>query len=254
MLIDEVSQFDVYDPSEVTMFPLLSKKLRDISRSELDPNCHLSHWDTHHCAGSGPINLVYPELNNLMVNPQPLRLIFHLINVLSPDEYKHDNWQLNDDEKLLSLENLRSEGNRLFSEKKYNDAAERYKEAIDIIDKLLLKEKPNSPEWLRLDNKNVAFYLNLSQCFLNLEKFYQAAECASEALKRDQNNEKALFRRIKARISTWDFEIAESDLNHLEKISPNSQSLIISLKKEISDKRLQKIDGDRVVCKAMFNV
>ena len=55
MLVDEVSQFDVYQPSEVLAYPMLSQKLRDISRVEVDKNYQPdkdSHAG-HHCAASG---------------------------------------------------------------------------------------------------------------------------------------------------------------------------------------------------------
>lgn len=39
-----------------------------------------------------------------------------------------------------------------------------------------------------------------------MKQYYEAIEAASEVLKRDEINEKALFRRAKARIAVWDLE------------------------------------------------
>lgn len=43
--------------------------------------------------------------------------------------------------------------------------------------------------------------------FWNLERFYDAIACATEVLNREKGNKKALFRRIKARIGTWDLHL-----------------------------------------------
>lgn len=37
--------------------------------------------------------------------------------------------------------------------------------------------------------------------------YYEASQTANEVLKRDQFNEKALFRRAKARIELWDLDL-----------------------------------------------
>jgi AH receptor-interacting protein len=97
------------------MFPIMSKKLRDIARADVDPNFDLSHCETHHCAASGPVKLGYSELDELMGKPRPLMIVFHLLSILRPNEYEQDSWQLNDQQKLASLETIRTEGNRLFS-------------------------------------------------------------------------------------------------------------------------------------------
>lgn len=49
-----------------------------------------------------------------MKNPRPLRFVFHLLQVFEPDQYVHDSWQLDEDDKLKSVEALRQKGNELF--------------------------------------------------------------------------------------------------------------------------------------------
>uniref|UniRef100_A0A183CT18 F-box domain-containing protein n=1 Tax=Globodera pallida TaxID=36090 RepID=A0A183CT18_GLOPA len=86
MLVDEIAQFD---PRELLSFPMVSKKLRDISRSENDPKFAREHEHSsgHHCAAS-VAELGYPELDELVQGcPRPLRIVFHLINVFASDEW-----------------------------------------------------------------------------------------------------------------------------------------------------------------------
>lgn len=90
--------------------------------------------------------------------------------------------------------------------KEFDKASLKYREAITLLDQLLLNEKPGDAEWKELDMRNLPLYLNLSQCYLNMGQFYEAANCANEALKRDEKNIKALFRRGKAKMNTWDLD------------------------------------------------
>lgn len=60
--------------------------------------------------------------------------------------------------------------------------------------------------------QNIPLYLNLSQCYLNQEEFRNANDTASEVLKRDPDNEKALFRRVKAKIGMWELDSVKNML------------------------------------------
>lgn len=54
--------------------------------------------------------------------------------------------------------------------------------------------------------QNIPLFLNLSLCYLNWKQYYEAIDAASEVLKRDKLNEKALYRRAKGRVAVWDLE------------------------------------------------
>uniref|UniRef100_A0A0M3IQ90 TPR_REGION domain-containing protein n=1 Tax=Ascaris lumbricoides TaxID=6252 RepID=A0A0M3IQ90_ASCLU len=251
MLIDEISQFDI-DKTELFPYPLVSQKLRDISRSELDPRHADEYHHTHHCAAMGPIGTGYPALDELLKKPQPLRFIFHLLKVLQPEDYEAESWQLEPEEKLASVSQLKQAGNESFKQGSYEEAALKYREALGRIDTLLLREKPGEPEWIELDRQNVVLYLNLSQCFLNMGQYYEAIETASEALKRDELNEKALFRRAKARIAVWDLDKAEEDLKKLVTVNANMTNLVDAEICKIRRLRSECENNDKSTYKNMF--
>uniref|UniRef100_A0A915MCU2 AIP/AIPL N-terminal FKBP-type PPIase domain-containing protein n=1 Tax=Meloidogyne javanica TaxID=6303 RepID=A0A915MCU2_MELJA len=253
MLVDEISQFDVYDPNELITFPMVSKKLRDIGHAEKDPIFakKYEHSQKHQCAAT-VTELGYPELDKLLKEgPRPTRVILHLLQVMKPDQYKADNWQLDEVQRSKQIDKLRFEGNQLFSEKDYQNASLKYREAITLLDQLLLNEKPGDPEWLELDQRNIFLFLNLAQCFLNLGQFYEAINCANEVVNRDPKNVKALFRRAKAKMQIWDLEEAESDL-HLLKSLGADVSLINSNLKHLEQKRKEKECEQSKAYKAMF--
>lgn len=109
----------------------------------------------------------YPALDEYMRSPTPLRFVFHLLSVTQPEDYTPDGWQLTNEEKLISVEKLREEGNDLFKkvgvscllpqkyglQKELKEAETRYKEALHRLDQLILREKPGEPEWEELDRK-----------------------------------------------------------------------------------------------------
>uniref|UniRef100_A0AC34QEJ1 Uncharacterized protein n=1 Tax=Panagrolaimus sp. JU765 TaxID=591449 RepID=A0AC34QEJ1_9BILA len=249
MLVDEISQFDI-DKKDALALPMVASKLRNISRAEVDKNYKDEHH--HHCAAMGPIKTGYPELDDFMNNPSPIRLIIHLKQYIPADQYKADSWQMNDETKLRTVDQLKEEGNRLFKEKEFVLATEKYREALTILDTLLLKEKPGDTEWTELDKKNIPLYLNLSQCYLNLNRFYEARGAAEEALKRDPGNEKALYRRAKSKIGTWDLDEAEEDLIEMARKHPESKTLAQKELEIVHRKKLEKKQSDKSVYKAMF--
>ncbi|KHJ76188.1 hypothetical protein OESDEN_24192 [Oesophagostomum dentatum] len=112
MLVDEVSQFDV-ELTELCTYPMVSKKLRDLVKPEEKGH---SHAHEHMCAAALSAGTGYPELDELMRDPRPLRFIFHLLSVTQPEEYEAESWQLTPEQKIQSVETLRLEGNQLFSQ------------------------------------------------------------------------------------------------------------------------------------------
>lgn len=255
MLVNEISQFDVYEPRELLTFPMVSKKLRDIGRAERDPVFARQHDQAqqhHHCAASIAQGLGYPELDELQrEGPRPLRFVFHLLEVWQPEQYAVDNWQLDETQRSAQIDRLRAQGNELYAQKQFAQASDKYREALTLLDQLLLREKPSDPEWLELDRRNVPLYLNLAQCFLHIGKFYDAASCATEALQREPNNGKALYRRAKARMQTWDLDQAETDLKRMWELG-QERALVEATLRDLEQKRHEQQAQQQKAYRAMF--
>jgi AH receptor-interacting protein len=83
--------------------------------------------------------LGYDDLNELLKDPQELEFIIELLNVELPDEYKKESWQMDPDEKLTSVPELKDEGNRMYGQKQYKDAADKYGDAIGRLEQLMLR-------------------------------------------------------------------------------------------------------------------
>lgn len=62
-----------------------------------------------------------------------------IISIESPAEYEKESWQLNDEEKMKSVNECRELGNDLYRNGKIDEAEIKYKSALAIIEQLLLK-------------------------------------------------------------------------------------------------------------------
>ncbi|GMR36922.1 hypothetical protein PMAYCL1PPCAC_07117, partial [Pristionchus mayeri] len=248
----ERSQFDV-EASELYSFPMTAKKLRDIAKGrQNDPHHHSHHHESHMCAAALAGGTGYPEFDDLLKKPAPLRIIFEVIQVIPPGSYEAESWQLNAQEKLESVEEYRLTGNELFKEGKITEAIDKYREALGRLETLLLREKPGDEEWEKLDTKNIALYLNLSQCYLKVGNMWEAEQTATEVIDRDEKNEKALYRRAKARIARWKLDEAEEDLSKLLEVSPSMEEMVENERKVIGEKRKEREKNQKSTAKNMM--
>ncbi|XP_050465323.1 aryl-hydrocarbon-interacting protein-like 1 [Cataglyphis hispanica] len=221
MSLNEVACFKVHK-SLVTAYPFVSKTLREADKPQ-------SEKRNHHCCGVTLQNegVGYADLNELIKHPQDLEFTIELIQVILPDEYEKESWQMTEDEKLKNIPHLKEKGNALFREKKYNSAAETYAKAIGILEQLMLAEKPNDEEWLSLNQMKIPLLLNYAQCKLLNKEYYSVIEHCSTVLKTEPDNVKALYRRGKAYISVWDENNAIKDLKRAAEIDPSLHNTVV---------------------------
>ena len=59
--------------------------------------------------------------------------------VEEPGDYKKEAWVMDETEKLSAIPRLKEEGNTLYKEKKHALAADKYAEAIGMLEQLLLR-------------------------------------------------------------------------------------------------------------------
>lgn len=157
--------------------------------------------------------LGYEDLDELFRNPCDLIFTIENLAIELPEEYERESWQLNENEKLESVEAHRISGNQKFKENKIKEAEEIYSLALGILEQLMLREKPKDEEWNALAKLKIPLLLNYSQCKLLQKEFYRVIECCTEVLTYDDKNLKALFRRGKAHVGAWNPEKAQEDFN-----------------------------------------
>eukprot|EP00818_Percolomonas_sp_WS_P002241 CAMPEP_0117449548 /NCGR_PEP_ID=MMETSP0759-20121206/8002_1 /TAXON_ID=63605 /ORGANISM="Percolomonas cosmopolitus, Strain WS" /LENGTH=497 /DNA_ID=CAMNT_0005242027 /DNA_START=130 /DNA_END=1626 /DNA_ORIENTATION=- len=114
------------------------------------------------------------------------------------------------------VERSKEEGNRLFKEKKYEEAYKKYEEATHI------------------DSLNAAInsqlYSNMSAVSAAKQEYEQAAKDASHAIKLNDKYQKAYMRRAQAYVKLERYEDASYDLNAAHRLDPSDQSITTKLK------------------------
>ncbi|KAJ8680316.1 hypothetical protein QAD02_016103 [Eretmocerus hayati] len=245
MALKEVASFMCHK-SIVSAYPFVSKTLRDAAKPAGEKR-------NHHCCGVTLQNegLGYDDLNDLIKNPQDLEFTMELLEVVQPHEYEKESWQMTEDEKLKNIPILREKGNCLFREKKYDEAANTYAQAIGIVEQLMLAEKPNDEEWLKLNSMKLPLLLNYAQCKLINKEYYAVIEHCTTVLKSDPDNVKALYRRGKAHIGAWNKNEAIADLTRAAELDKSIQATV---QKDIQSFSAEMKEIERAQSKHLVNM
>lgn len=214
---------------------------------------HDSDNQYHHSCSLGIQNHLYKDLNELIHHPPELFVFtLELVEAISPNDYPKDVWQMTDEEKSNAIDKLRHDGNEYYSKKDYPAACESYAKCLNIIETLLLKEKPRGDEWLNLDALKTPVLLNLSQAKLAMNEYYDAIKLTNEVLQRDPSNIKALFRRAKANSQVWNFDESIQDYEKCLQLDETNSAMITKCIKEVKGKKTASDAHDRGKFKNMF--
>lgn len=246
---NEVAEFTI-DKSHLMSYPPVAQKLRDFA---LDKSAE--ERSGGHCCGMAQaqeVGLGYPDLDELIKNQENLRFTFEMLAIELPGQYKKDAWAMNDEEKKDILPSLKEEGNKLYAAKEYEKAAEKYGEALGCLENLVLHEKPNSPEFIELDNLRIPFLLNYAQCKLLMGEYYQAIEHTSTVIVKDDTNVKAYFRRGKASIACWNPKQARDDFKKVVELDPSLQGAVRKELKILDELEREKDKEDKIVMQNVF--
>jgi len=232
MRINEVSSFitkKIYTHS----YPIVAKTLRDTYNTKKSGHNGAHKVGGHMCAMmtmQAEGGLGYDDLNLLMREPEDLEFIMELLSVEQPEDYEKEAWQMDADEKLHSIPQLKDEGNRLFRSNQLAAATDQYGDAIGRLEQLMLREKPQEKEWIDLLEMKIPLLLNFSQCKLIAKDYYPVIEHCSEVLEHYPDNVKALFRRAKGHVGVWNPQEAKADFERVAVLDP---SLATTCEKEI---------------------
>lgn len=106
---------------------------------------------------------------------------------------------------------MKEQGNEKFKLGKYEEAMSLYTEALEVGD--------------MKDTERAVIFKNRSMCNLKLEKYYEAANDASESLEICPNDPKALYRRCVAYEKIGRLEDAYKDAALLIKVDPKNEAI-----------------------------
>ncbi|XP_037117542.1 aryl-hydrocarbon-interacting protein-like 1 isoform X2 [Syngnathus acus] len=113
---------------------------------------------------------------------------------------------------------LQEQGKVLMKEKDFQEAASKFKEALDYVDFLQNKVHRGDEDWESLEKVRLPLTLNLSQCMLELQHYQQVVQLNDKLLESHQGHFKALYQRARAHAALCNNEEARRDLAAVEKL------------------------------------
>lgn len=210
------------------------------------------HSGSHNCFMSLR-NSPYKDLNDMINNPPEIfEFTFELVDVIPPKSYSKEIWQMSDAEKISILPRYREDGNRNYAECNYDGAVCSYTKGLNVIESLMLKERPQDSDWNKLDEMKTPFLANLAQVKLIQGEYYDCIKYSNEVLKRDPENIKALFRRAKAHAGVWNLNDARKDFKKCLEYDRNMAKSIAKCFQELKVREMIKEREERERYGRMF--
>ncbi|XP_051536857.1 inactive peptidyl-prolyl cis-trans isomerase FKBP6 [Myxocyprinus asiaticus] len=150
---------------------------------------------------------------------------------------------------LNVVDTQRSFGNLCFNKKRYEDARERYKQAVILLQN---RVPVDEEEKKHLEEVKLPFLLNLSLTYLRQEKHQKALCYGQKALDISPHNTKALFRCGQACLEMKDYEKAQDYLTLAQAKKPFDPDINTLLKK-LALCYKDYLDKERDMCFKMFS-
>ncbi|KAI1894024.1 hypothetical protein AGOR_G00129730 [Albula goreensis] len=253
MRIGEVAEFWC-DVTHTGLYPMVAKSLRRIAEGK-DP----VDWHIHTCGMANMFayhTLGYEDLDQLQKEPQPLYFVMELLKcgqqVEQPSEYNRESWALSDEERLKVVPLLHGQGNKLFKQGRYQEASNKYKEAIICIKNIQTKEKSWDVPWLKLEKMAHTLTLNYCQCLLRMEEFYEVIEHTTDIINQHPGVMKAYYLRAKAHVEVWNEVEAQVDFQKVLDLDPGMRKVVRRELQVLNMRMEEKREEDRAKYKGMF--
>uniref|UniRef100_A0A3P9LIZ0 Aryl hydrocarbon receptor interacting protein like 2 n=1 Tax=Oryzias latipes TaxID=8090 RepID=A0A3P9LIZ0_ORYLA len=239
MRVGEVAEFWCDAIQHTGLYPIVSKGMRLIAQGK-DPlegqkhMCGMGNLFHYHSTG-------FPELDEIMRNPQPLIFIMELLQlqVGDPMSYHRESWMMEKDEKLQTVPILHMQGNALVKQKQYREAASKYKEAVLLLKVVQSREMPGDADHINLGRMIVPLELNYCQCMLELEEYYEVIEHTTELLEKHKCV-KGYYKRAKAHTAVWNEKEAQRDFKMVAQLDITLSSLVQRELRALSERMKEK--------------
>ncbi|KAM6915117.1 inactive peptidyl-prolyl cis-trans isomerase FKBP6 [Xenentodon cancila] len=144
---------------------------------------------------------------------------------------------------------LRSFGNRCFNQSRFDNAKDRYKQAVTLLGNRKAQSKAEKEQ---MKMGLLPLYLNLSLTELRLDSPRKALKYGNKALEIDSANTKALFRCGQAYLELLDYENAQNCLITAQAKKP-FDSDINNLLKKVAICYKDSLDKEKNFCSKMFS-
>lgn len=166
------------------------------------------------------------------------------------DRLNADTRKLRFNDRFRLVQKNKDEGSELFKDGNFHHAAKRYKDALAHASKLTYDLTPD--QHLLATRTKIDLHLNMSLCWNKLENLEQSVRCCGEALKLDDTNPKALYRRAYAYEHMKRYDDAKQDIKKAIAASPEDKA-ILQLQKRIDAQLLRQKKKEKAMWGKAFS-
>ncbi|EED87358.1 heat shock protein-like protein [Thalassiosira pseudonana CCMP1335] len=142
----------------------------------------------------------------------------------------------------------KGEANELFSDGNYKFAAARYAKALSHCSKFFDLSPEEEQE---VKDVKLSLHINMALAYIKLEKLDNAYQSCNEALKLDETNVKALYRRATVLYQKRKFDEAVKDLKEAEKQAPEDKA-VKKLRRLVDQQVARQMSKEKAMAKKMF--
>ncbi|XP_020342285.1 peptidyl-prolyl cis-trans isomerase FKBP5 [Oncorhynchus kisutch] len=132
-----------------------------------------------------------------------------------------ESWELDQKEKLKLSATAKQKGTQYFKAGRYLQAVVQYQRVVLWLE---MEFGVGKEEQQKLQDFLLAAQLNLAMCYLKLREYALVVENCNKVIELDEKNEKALYRRGKARLFRNEFSLAMSDFKLVLQVNPSNRA------------------------------
>ena len=161
------------------------------------------------------------------------------------------------DQKLLVPYIERMNGNLCVAQKKYEDAVKHYNKGLLGLKMLFSMEddpaiKTQEQAVKLIQEVEILTCINLAHVYIKLEQYHYAIKYASQALEKDPENTKALFRKGIAYTKVGELQRARECLDDVARIDPKMQGVAQKALQEIKNIEIRNKEKEKEMSRRMI--
>ena len=164
------------------------------------------------------------------------------------EEEDHDTRRLPTKRRMEIVMKNKKEATELFSDGNYRHAAARYSKALTHCTKFFDLSPDEEQE---VKDVKLSLHLNIALMYIKLEKLDNAYQSCNDALKLEEKNVKALFRRATVLYNKRKFDDAMKDLKEAEKLAPDDKA-VKKLRMLVDQQMAKQKKKEKSMAKKMF--
>jgi len=163
---------------------------------------------------------------------------------------KKEKWELSGEEKIAEAETWKEKGNASFKKGEYKQACEAYEEGVTYVENSYESDQDLKKKHVDME---AVLRLNAAQSYINNRDYSKAIQHATQVLKKDPNNFKALLRRGTAYSAYGFIPEAKADLAKCREMKDQDQAPVNKQVKLLHERQAAAAQKEKAQYSGIFS-